>query len=560
MPLITRESKGSKLTIQEMDGNLIYLDSLGVDNVEYSNIDNTVTFTTQNGSIETEVFPIQGSAQLAGDVSIYKNQYYLSYESASNIVPLTYYGNGQQESIQAVYGKSYFISGTLSKWLSGTYTEPTLISGTVYSNAGYNPTVNFSIGTGFNGNTNSIVIQPADGKIIVGGAFTTYNGQSYNRIIRLNTDGTPDGTFTIGTGFPSDVLSIALQSDGKIIVGGSFTSYNGFSQNYIFRLNSDGTRDTSFSIGTGFNATVRDVKVQSDGKILAVGDFTNFAGNVQNYIARLNSNGSRDTGWNSVGGFNNVVNKIAIQSDGKIVAAGIFSTYSGTSQNRITRILTTGARDTTFVVSTGFNGMSRSLAIQSDGKILVGGQFTTYQGVAVGLLTRLNSDGSRDTSFTNLDGRFSGNTGTRTIETLLVQADGKILVGGTFQGFFNVTQNAITRLNSDGTRDTSFVSGTGFLRANGALVTIVTQVIIFNDIIYAIGQYDSYQGGSFNNLVRISNTGKAIDKLDLVKFYSSPASGNYLTLDGDDNLRLARSTNHDKIFLDYRLIEFTESI
>jgi uncharacterized delta-60 repeat protein len=166
----------------------------------------------------------------------------------------------------------------------------------------------FSIGTGFNNTVNSIAVQ-GDGKILVGGTFTSYNGTSRNRIGRLNSDGSLDTGFSIGTGFPTNAVnSIAVQGDdGKILVGGSFTSYNGTTRNRIARLNSDGSFDTGFSIGTGFNSAVNSIAVQGDdGKILVGGTFTSYNGGAagsSNRIARLNSDGTLDSGFSIGTGF-----------------------------------------------------------------------------------------------------------------------------------------------------------------------------------------------------------------------------------------------------------------
>ena len=201
---------------------------------------------------------------------------------------------------------------------------------------------------------NTFAIQP-DGKIVVGGNFTSYNGNDQNYITRLNSDGSRDTSFTVGTGFDSGVNAFAIQPDGKIVVGGYFTSYNGTSQNYITRLNSDGTRDTSFTIGTGFNSGVDAFAIQSDGKILVGGFFTSYNGTSQNRITRLNSDGTRDTSFTVGTGFDSGVNAFVIQPDGKIVVGGRFTSYNGTAQNRITRLNSDGSRDTSFTIGTGFD-------------------------------------------------------------------------------------------------------------------------------------------------------------------------------------------------------------
>ena len=132
----------------------------------------------------------------------------------------------------------------------------------------FNPT---DLGFGFGGGASSTVYTSSiqsDGKIIIAGDFTSYNGTSINRIARLNADGTLDATFNVGTGASDYVWSSSIQSDGKIIIGDGFTSYNGTASNYIARLNADGTLDATFNVGTGANSYVYTSSIQNDGKVI----------------------------------------------------------------------------------------------------------------------------------------------------------------------------------------------------------------------------------------------------------------------------------------------------
>ncbi len=97
------------------------------------------------------------------------------------------------------------------------------------------------------------------------------------------------------------MYSVAVQSDGKVLIGGTFTTYNGTSRGYVARLNSDGSLDTAFATGAGANSQVNSVAVQSDGKILIGGDFTTYNGTSRVRVARLNSDGSLDTGFLATG-------------------------------------------------------------------------------------------------------------------------------------------------------------------------------------------------------------------------------------------------------------------
>jgi uncharacterized delta-60 repeat protein len=136
------------------------------------------------------------------------------------------------------------------------------------------------------GMVNVIVVQP-DGKIIAGGDFRSINSTGYHRIVRLNGDGSIDNTFAEGAGFDSTVTDIRRQPDGKLLVAGYFTSYNGTARNRIARLNSDGSLDHNFDVGTGFNELVQTIALQQDGKVLAGGMFTGYNGTGRNRIARL---------------------------------------------------------------------------------------------------------------------------------------------------------------------------------------------------------------------------------------------------------------------------------
>lgn len=133
----------------------------------------------------------------------------------------------------------------------------------------------FNFGTGFNSAT-YIIVEQSDGKILVGGAFTSYNGTVRNRLIRLNSDGTIDNTFNIGSGFNNSVITIRIDTNNKIIVGGSFTSYNGVTQNRITRLNQDGSIDSSFENTTGFNTgSVRNIDFDYLGRMIVSGEYFN---------------------------------------------------------------------------------------------------------------------------------------------------------------------------------------------------------------------------------------------------------------------------------------------
>jgi uncharacterized delta-60 repeat protein len=354
--------------------------------------------------------------------------------------------------------------------------------------------ISFNIGTGFGGSVLSIVLQN-DGKILVGGNFSSYNGATESNIILLNTDGTKDSSFNTGTGFNFGVNVIKEQVNGKIIIAGDFTTYNSVAQNRIIILNLDGSIDNSFDIGTGFNNSVNAIAVQNNGTIILGGNFNDFNNSAQHNIMFLNTDGTKDINFNAGTGLNNSVNSIAIQNDGKIIIGGYFSIYKEKSQNRITRINIDGSLDTSFNIGTGFNNTVNAIAIQNDGKIIVGGEFLTYKGLTQFRIIRLNTDGSRDISF-NIGTGFNGG-----VLSIALQNDGKILVGGSFSAYKGIPQNNLIRLNPDGSKDTSFNIGTGFA---GSVSIIKVQS---DGKIIAGGYYSSFNGTTTKGIVRLNADG-----------------------------------------------------
>ena len=251
-----------------------------------------------------------------------------------------------------------------------------------------------------------------DYSLLVSSSGKIYDGQvSINSpsLIRLNTDGSLDSNFNSGgVGFARTdatiskglifMWSLAEDSNGKIYAGGTFSSYNGTTSKGIVRLNSDGSIDTGFNSGTGFSDfIVWTIKIDSNGKIYVGGQFTSYNGTTANRIIRLNTDGSIDTNFSTGTGFNNTVAAIFEDSNGKIYVVGAFTSYNGTTANRIIRLNTDGSIDTGFNSGTGFDNTAIQIKLDSNGKIIVGGNFTSYNGTSRSKLVLLNSDGSFNT-------------------------------------------------------------------------------------------------------------------------------------------------------------------
>ncbi len=356
----------------------------------------------------------------------------------------------------------------------------------------------FAFGSSFGANAyqNVTVIQP-NGKILIGGFFTKYNGIFKNYFTRLETNGTIDQTFNMGTGADEHVITTAIQNDGKILIGGAFTSYNGNVGNGIARLNSDGTFDTTFIVGTGiYGGAVQSIAIQSDGKILIAGNFMLYNNNVTNFIARLNQNGSLDTTFSVGVGPNANIYCLAIQPDGKILAGGDFYYYNGISKNLLVRLNPDGSLDPTLDIGPLFNNTNiQTISIQPDGKILIGGTFFGFNSTFSKGIARLDINGNVDTTF-HVGTGFSGS-----VYSISLQNNGKIIVGGTFNYYDNVLSSRICRLNANGTLDITFNTG------SGTDSNVLTTVIQPDGKILAAGPFTTYKGNVTNGMMRLNING-----------------------------------------------------
>jgi uncharacterized delta-60 repeat protein len=348
-------------------------------------------------------------------------------------------------------------------------------------------------------NVDAILVRPSDGKIFVGGYFSTYGGAPRNNMAWANGDGSVDSTFTGLSGatdaYPQ-IGALATQPDGKILVGGSFTSVNGTSHNNIVRLNPDSTIDPSFDPNLGTCGSVNEIRIQPDGKILIVGNLQAVNGVARGRIARLDSDGTLDTSFDPGTGADYGIYALAQDSDGNTYIGGAFGYFNGVSRNSVAKLTPTGALDPAFNQSGGgANGNVYAIAPPDGaGGIVIGGSFFTYDGLHARYIARLNTtSGALDTGFNPGGAGFNSR-----VQALLRAPDGKYYAGGLFFTYNGVHRYNVARLNADGTLDGTYVGPPAT-----ATIAQVTAMALQNGKIVAGGVITNPPG----NIMRLTSSG-----------------------------------------------------
>lgn len=408
-------------------------------------------------------------------------------------------------------------------------------------------------------NTVKIAVALTDNKVVIGGAFTSYNGVTANKLARLNVDGKIDKSFNAGLGTDGTINTLAIQPNFKMIIGGDFTSYNGYEANKIARINANGSLDKKFKVGDGPNNSITKILIQPNGKIIVAGNFTMFNNNPARGLVRLNKNGSLDTTFNaeltdSIAS----IHQIAMLPDGKLIIAGKARNFFGDFRNFIDvlRLNSDGSRDYSFaecrhsvgdlyprinsigiendgnVILAGTNqdGSSsspyrgllmrfkpngemvdlmgtfwiNSMCLQNDGKILALGFDNPEWNIVKRVVVRMNSNLTVDTTFELNDSKIFGDPSECSIETFAVQNNGKLVIAGNFFEMNGLGCGNIARLNTDGSFDETFN------RHNGSNGGVFASARLANEKILIGGEFSKFNNESAPNITRLTKNG-AID-------------------------------------------------
>jgi uncharacterized delta-60 repeat protein len=289
------------------------------------------------------------------------------------------------------------------------------------------------------GNHINAIVPLPNGQVLVGGDC---RGDGITNLILMEADCNVVTTFAPNP--KGEVLALARQEDGKILVGGSFTGICGQARSFLARLNSDGTLDTSFTAQPNSNVTA--LAVQPDGKILVGGAFTSISGAGCQRLARLRANGALDPDFG--GSADGLIRTLALYPDGRMLVGGDFDTISGVAKRGLAVLYANGQAWSEFPSFLDAGGSAYAVALQPDGQAIVGGTFAMLGGVHLRQrLARLKADGRVDTSF------VAGVGATGTVHGVAVQPNGMIVAVGDFTSFNGAALRYAARVHENGLLD-----------------------------------------------------------------------------------------------------------
>jgi uncharacterized delta-60 repeat protein len=287
----------------------------------------------------------------------------------------------------------------------------------------------------------------ADGKILLGGYFLDGATSTLVGVQRLNSDGSTDASF-IQLEVSAEVKAVAVQADGKILIGGSFVEVDGQSRHYLALLNADGSLDSGFA-DPNLDADVWAIALQPDGNALAVGDFQNVGATARYDAARFTMSGALDTSFADTQICCGPARAVAVQADGRVLVGGYFLGVVGNSAlGSIVRFNANGVLDATFPVDPSATTVSAIVAAP-DGSIYVGSSYGTTDNESIRPVAKLSADGTLDAAYADVHSDSGTNA-------LALQPDGKVVFGGQFQLIDGQPRHAMARLNANGTLDAGF--------------------------------------------------------------------------------------------------------
>jgi hypothetical protein len=363
-----------------------------------------------------------------------------------------------------------------------------------------------SLGTGSSNGVNGVVnaLAVVGNEVVVGGTFTQAGGVSANGVARFNTQTNTWSSLGTGSsnGVSGYVLALAVVGN-EVVVGGWFTSAGGVSANRVARFNT--LTNTWSSLGTGssngVNNFVNALAVDGQGRVYVGGTFTSAGGVSANRVARFNTltNTWSSLGTGSSNGVNNQVNALAVVGN-EVVVGGYFTSAGGVSANRVARFNT--LTNTWSSLGNGVNNEVNALAV-SGNEVYVGGGFTQAGGVFAINVARFNTQ----TNTWSTLGTGSSNGVSGSVFALAVVGN-EVFVGGTFTQAGGVSANGVARFNTQ--TNTWSTLGTG--SSNGVSGSVFALAVVGNEVVVG-GNFTSAGGVSANNVARWNSGTSRVEQL-----------------------------------------------
>jgi hypothetical protein len=299
------------------------------------------------------------------------------------------------------------------------------------------------------------VVQRSDGEMVVGGGFATVDGQDRPRLARVRGDGTVAPDYRVRVKY--DVHAVLPLPDGRTVLGGEFNTVNDVRLNHVAVLLPGGELDPAFAFETGTDLVVHALASTAEGQVVVGGEFTSVQGVPALRLARIGLDGAMDTSFQTGAAADGPVDAVVVDSVGRVLGGGRFGRVEGRVRGRVARWLGTGRLDAGFATGSGANGPVQALALDGEGRLVIAGDFTQYDGRPAGRVARLTETGALDPGF-----RAQGGAGANdAILAIAVRADGTIWVAGKFVMLDGWPRNRVARLRADGSVDPSFYPGLG---------------------------------------------------------------------------------------------------
>lgn len=378
------------------------------------------------------------------------------------------------------------------------------------------------------------VATQTNGQVLIGGVFQSIGGEERFNVARLNHDGSLDLSFDPGTVADVGYVSaITVQDDGKILIGGAFASSSAASTPYLTRLNTNGTVDESFNQNLSLDGALSAIVLQPDTKIVIAGSFNIVNNFLRQLVARLHSDGTLDTNFDACVASSEGATSLTLLEDGKfLMTGGSFSFSTGFFRNGLARLLSNGNLDNTYASGPGIDaGNAYTLAVRTNGHVILGGDFSAYDFTARSGIVQLDPDGTVDTAFDPGTGLKPGTS----IFAMLLQGGGKLLIGGNFSTFNGVASIGVARLLANGHVDDACDAGFG---ANNTVSSFARQS---DGKVVVGGLFTTFNEAERNGVARIKGDSPAL-RLDMPSFLNgtfqmmlSGENGVHYVVEGSSN-------------------------